>query len=140
MANSELEQEADRSIQLKVKHPFLFKVNSDTIKVDDKNDQTPPVYEISLSIETSPDVSAVLEIDKAQDQYTLKLNSQVQGLLCILNGELSYFNPDATGLIVSTPAKILDLFPLSGPSDALLVADSETGWSLEEVSTCDSVS
>lgn len=138
MANSE--QEADRNIQIKVKHPFLFKVNSDTIKVDDKNDQAPPAYEIFFSLETSPAVRAVLEIEKAQDQYTLKLNSQAQGLLCVLGGELSYFNPDDTGLIVSTPEKILDLFSLSGSSDALLVADSESGWSLQEVGTCDSIS
>lgn len=129
-----------KTLKLQVVHPFLSCIESETVRVMDKNGETEPKIDLSLTVETNETTSGVFEIDKTSVQFShiFKLKSGAAGLIMAEEGQgltvkaLSQSN----AILVSTPQSPIDYFPMAG-QDALLVA-SDSGWSLEALGKCDS--
>ena len=130
-----------KTLKLKITHPFLSNIASETIKVKDQNGEEEPKIDLSLKIEADKTASDVLELDdeSVKSTHVFKLKSGVSGLIMVEDGKglTAKVLPQANAILISTPQNSIDYLPLTG-QNALLVA-SESGWNLEAVGDCDQV-
>ena len=129
----------EKTLKIETVHPFLSNIESETLKVTDKNSDAEPKIDLALTIETDETTSVVFEVDKTSVQFNhiLKLKSESSGLILTEaeKGLVTKPIPHANVILISTPQNSVDYFPLAG-TNALLVA-SDSGWSLEDLGDCD---